>query len=98
MLWFQPQFRSRVSNLTVGNVTTTSIRGLQPNTEYSFAIAAISEGAHHERAASLPTDLYGRRDHLPEGLLGTFSITTNVTATTEWDFYLTFSMRTKLSI
>lgn len=45
ILWFQPLFRSMVSNLTVGNVTTTSIRGLQPATEYVFAIAAISEGS-----------------------------------------------------
>ena len=45
ILWFRPQFRSRVSNLTVGNVTTTSVRGLEPATEYVFAIAAISEGA-----------------------------------------------------
>lgn len=45
ILWFRPQFRSRVSNLTVGNVTTTSIRGLEPATEYVFAIAAMSEGA-----------------------------------------------------
>jgi len=44
ILWFRPQFRSRVSNLTVGNITTTSIRGLEPATEYVFAIAAMSEG------------------------------------------------------
>lgn len=44
ILWFQPQFRSRINNITVGNITTTSVRGLEPATEYVFAIAAISEG------------------------------------------------------
>ena len=29
ILWFQPGFRSRVNNMTVGNITTTSVRGLQ---------------------------------------------------------------------
>ena len=72
--------------MTVGNVTTSSVRGLQPATEYVFAIAAIAEGAHNEKAAHLATDLYGRRDHLDSGLLGTFSSYTNVTATTLWDF------------
>jgi hypothetical protein len=27
ILWFRPQYPSRISNITVGNVTTTSIRG-----------------------------------------------------------------------
>lgn len=29
VLWFQPAFRSMVNNITLGNVTTTSIRNLQ---------------------------------------------------------------------
>ena len=61
IIWLQPKYSSRVNNMTVGNVTTTSIRGLAPATEYVFAIAALSEGAFPERAANLPTDLYGRR-------------------------------------
>ena len=51
-----------------------------------FAIAAIAEGVYPERAASDPTDLYGRRNHRSHGLLGTFSAYTNVTATLLYDF------------
>ena len=90
IIWYVPSIVSRIYNLTVGNVTTTSVRGLKPSTEYVFAIAAISEGAVHEKAANLSTDLYGRRDHLSDGLLGSFSPYTNVTATTEWDFSFDF--------
>jgi hypothetical protein len=64
----------------VGNVTTTSIRTLEPGTEYVFSIAAISEGAYNERSASKPTDLYGRRNHF-SGFLSNFSPYTNITAT-----------------
>lgn len=90
ILWYEPSFASRVSNLTVGNVTTTSVRGLKAGTEYVFSIAAISEGVVHEKAANLPTDLYGRRNHLSSGLLGSFSACTNSTATIEWDFSFDF--------
>tara|TARA_A100001015_G_C15025406_1_gene730229 strand:+ start:1343 stop:2833 length:1491 start_codon:yes stop_codon:yes gene_type:complete len=90
ILWFENSYASRISNLTVGNITTTSVRGLKPGTGYVFAIAAISEGVFHEKAANLPTDLYGRRAHLSSGLLGSFSAYTNSTATTEWDFSFEF--------
>jgi len=89
ILWFRPQYHSRVHNTTVGNVTTTSIRGLQPGTEYVFAIAAMSEGAVQEHAASLPTDLYGRRD-ASAALIGSFSTYSNITATLQYDFNYTF--------
>jgi hypothetical protein len=39
----------------------TSIRGLAPGVQYVFAIAALAEGGGVERAARLPTDMYGRR-------------------------------------
>eukprot|EP01041_Mallomonas_annulata_P008232 gene8232-16928_t len=89
IIWFRPQFRSRVSNVTVGNVTTTSIRGLQPGTEYVFAIAALSEGAVIEKSASLPTDLYGRRAPVNE-YMSNFSPFTNITATLQYDFKFEF--------
>jgi hypothetical protein len=85
ILWFQPKNRGAVSNLTVGNVTTTSVRGLTPGTEYIFAIAAIAEGAI-QQTAILPTDLYGRRDPTPNAMIGTFSTFTNVTGTLANDF------------
>mmetsp|Transcript_6182 Transcript_6182/g.8636 ORF Transcript_6182/g.8636 Transcript_6182/m.8636 type:complete len:1059 (+) Transcript_6182:817-3993(+) len=89
ILWFQPQYRSRVNNITVGNVTTTSVRGLEPATEYVFAIAAIAEG---HTSANLPTDLYGRRDVVGGGdsFIGTFSVYTNITATLLHDFDFSF--------
>ena len=90
ILWFQPKFRSQVSNITVGNVTTTSIRGLTPGTEYVFSIAGIAEGATVEKSANLPTDLYGRRDPTPNAMIGIFSSFTNVTGTLLNDFDFSF--------
>lgn len=90
IIWFQPQYRTRVSNCTVGNVTTTSIRGLEPGTEYIFAIAAVSEGSYHERAATWPTDLYGRRDLSSSALVSSFSAMTEITGTTVFDFDFSF--------
>ena len=90
ILWFESSNSWRVSNMTVGNITTTSIRGLKPGTEYVFAVAAISEGVVHERAANLQTDLYGRRYHLSSGHLGSFSSYTNSTATLNWDISFNF--------
>jgi hypothetical protein len=86
IIWFQPKYRSRVSNITVGNITTTSIRGLEPATEYVFSIAAMSEGAFHEQSAILPTDLYGRRDPVSGAMIGEFSAYSNITGTTLYDF------------
>eukprot|EP01040_Poterioochromonas_malhamensis_P007147 gene7147-7718_t len=83
ILWFQPLYPDYKNNITVGNITTTSIRGLDPKTEYVFAIAAMAEG--HENA-NLPTDLYGRRDPLSSAVIGTFSDYTNVTGTLDYDF------------
>ena len=89
ILWFEPKFSSRISNLTVGNVTTTSVRGLNAGTEYVFAIAPMAEGAF-EGSAKLPTDLYGRRAATADAYLGTFSPYTNVTATVQFDFNFAF--------
>ena len=85
IMWFNPRLQSQINNMTVGNVTTTSVRGLLPNTEYIFSIAAVSEGAHHERSANLGTDLYGRRALTGNAMVGTFSAYTNVTATLLYD-------------
>lgn len=90
IMWFQPQYRTRMSNLTVGNVTTTSIRGLEPDTVYVFAVAAMVEGAIDQKAATAPTDLYGRRDPLPNMVLSPFSIFTNITRTLKYDFDFSF--------
>lgn len=66
-----------------GNVTTTSVRGLEPGTEYVFSIAAIAEDIQY---ANAPTDLYGRREPVDEALVGQFSTYTNITATLAFDF------------
>ena len=50
--------------VTVGNVTTTTVVGLLPDTLYGLAVAAVSENASavDEWTAF---DLYGRRPLLP---------------------------------
>lgn len=87
IIYFPAAFPHFPSNLTVGNVTTTSVRGLRPATEYIFAIAAVAEGSE---AAALPTDLYGRRDLLPHAFVGEFSTYTNATGTLAHDFSFSF--------
>lgn len=87
IIWFQPKYPKFISNVTVTNITSTSIKNLEPNTEYVFSIAAISEG---NEAAFNPTDMYGRREHLNEGLLGGFSPFTNITSTLPYDFSFDF--------
>jgi hypothetical protein len=89
IVWFQPQFRSRVSNITVGNVTKTSIRGLEPNTAYVFCVSAIAEGAI-SNAAILPTDLYGRRDAIEGYFESPVSVYTNITYTLDYDINFQF--------
>lgn len=85
IIWFQAKYRTRVSNVTVGNVTTTSIRGLEPGTSYVFGVSALSEGAA-QNAAILPTDLYGRRAVNYGAMESPVSIFTNITATLANDF------------
>jgi hypothetical protein len=88
--WYQPKYRSRVGNMTVGNVTTTSIRGLNPESDYVFAVAAVSEGVIPINYANQPTDLYGRRAHSTNSLLGGFSNFTSNITTLKSDFEFTF--------
>lgn len=85
IIWFQAKYRTRVSNVTVGNVTTTSIKGLEPSTSYVFGVSALCEGAS-ENAAILPTDLYGRRSARKGSIASPVSIFTNITATLANDF------------
>lgn len=42
--YYQPISRRQTSNMTVGNITFTSIKGLNSNAPYQFAIAAQAEG------------------------------------------------------
>merc|ERR1712000_240709 len=48
------------------------------------------EGAIDKKAATAPTDLYGRRDPLPNMVLSPFSIFTNITRTLKYDFDFSF--------
>ena len=86
ILWFSTDKPQQISNMTVGNVTTSSVRGLKPATQYVFSIAAMSEGAYNGQAATLPTDLYGRRAPAPGALVGTFSDFSLVVGTLSLDF------------
>ncbi|KAG5190278.1 hypothetical protein JKP88DRAFT_299373 [Tribonema minus] len=56
---------------TVGNVTTTTITDLQPNTTYAFWVRALTEDASNPQWREL--DLYGRRTPLPDALRGPYS-------------------------
>lgn len=50
--------------VTVGNVTTTTVIGLLPDTLYDVAVAAVAENASSVEAWT-SFDLYGRRPLMP---------------------------------
>lgn len=70
--------------VSLGNVTTTTVIGLLPDTLYSFAAAAAAEDVR-DAAAWRSVDLYGRRPLLPRAALGPASSRSNRTATLRWD-------------
>jgi hypothetical protein len=72
-----------VRELTVGNITTTTVTGLLPDTPYTFSVAAVSENATDDAWKTF--DLYGRRSLLPGAQIGKMSVETNVTSSLLWD-------------
>jgi hypothetical protein len=85
IMWYPLISPIKISNMTVGNITCTTVRGLSSNTDYSFAISAVAEGGAVEMAANLPIDLYGRRDLLPYAEISDPSLWTNATRTSLFD-------------
>ncbi len=69
--------------VTVGNVTTTTIIGLLPDTLYGASVAAVCENQTDLEWRQF--DLYGRRALLPGALVAPMSVETNYNATLEWD-------------
>jgi hypothetical protein len=90
ILWYQPEYPEKISNCTVGNVTITTIRGLEANTAYVFAIAAVAEGAYPVSFANLPTDLYGRRELASHAVIGMFSQASDAVYTLAYDLNFDF--------
>lgn len=72
-------------NITLGNVTTTTVIGLEPQQTYSFSVAAVVEDRWADAAAIDTVDLYGRRPLLNGALVGPRSAFTNFTATLSYD-------------
>jgi len=72
-----------VKRVVVGNVTTTTIIDLKPDTLYAAAVASFVESQKDEEWTEL--DLYGRRAALPGALQSPLSLETNATATLRWD-------------
>jgi hypothetical protein len=71
-----------------GNITATTIVGLQPDVEYEWRVSSVSEDmVHSDEWRHL--DLYGRRAMLPGALVGPPSPPTNLTATLFNDLHFT---------
>ena len=60
-------------SLVIGNITTTTIRGLTPNTSYTIGIAGLNEDQSNKSWFYL--DLYGRRRMLDDALEGPIATT-----------------------
>ena len=69
--------------MTVGNVTTTTVRGLPPGTLHAFWVRGLSE--NRSDPAVEQVDLYGRREPLPGAVVGNFGEASNLFATLEED-------------
>ena len=48
-------------SMTVGNITTTTVRSLKPNTQYTFGISGLTEHLPHDSRIHFDLDSYGRR-------------------------------------
>lgn len=69
--------------MTVGNVTTTTVRGLVPGMLHAFWVRALSED--RSDAEEEQVDLYGRRAPLPGAVTGDFGEVSSLVATLEED-------------
>ncbi|CAM9683580.1 unnamed protein product, partial [Pylaiella littoralis] len=69
--------------MTVGNVTTTTVRGLVPGMLHAFWVRALSED--RSDAEEEQVDLYGRRAPLPGAVAGDFGEVSSLVATLEED-------------
>lgn len=69
--------------MTVGNATTTTVRGLVPGTLHAFWVRGLSED--RSDPAGEQVDLYGRRAPLPGAVTGYFGEISNLVATLEED-------------
>ncbi|KAH8059410.1 hypothetical protein JL722_5439 [Aureococcus anophagefferens] len=78
-----------IFSVTLGNVTTTTIIGLDPDTRYVFAVAAVVEDRFTDPDRIDTVDLYGRRPLMDGARVGPRSTFTNATATLVHD--LSFS-------
>lgn len=65
--------------MTVGNVTTTTVRGLAPETLHAFWVRGLSE--NRSDPAGEQVDLYGRREPLPGVVVGSFGEVSNLVST-----------------
>ena len=89
----------------VGNVTTTTLIDLEPDTSYEFRIAAMNEdqvnvggGLTDPKMEWLQLDLYGRRPAVAGALVGDFSNASIPTATLVRDFaFLRFDANATLA-
>ncbi|CAM9514142.1 unnamed protein product, partial [Laminaria digitata] len=66
-------------SMVVGNVTTTTVRGLDPGTQYAFWVRGLSE--NRSDPGTVQVDLYGRRDPLQGAVTGIFGEVSDVVTT-----------------
>ena len=67
--WRELSNPSWTHSMVVGNITTTTVRGLSPNVTYAFGIAGLNENQTNPSWWD-NLDLYGRRDALAGALEG----------------------------
>ena len=67
--------------VTFGNITSTTILGLEPASSYVFAVAAVVEDRFGDQTFLDTVDIYGRRRLLPGALIGPKSVYCNAAAT-----------------
>ena len=71
-------------SMVTGNITTTTIRGLLPNTTYVFGISGLNEDQNSKLWYNL--DLYGRRKIIDDAIEGPVATTTGHTLEFDIEF------------
>ena len=84
------------NDVIIGNVTTTTLIGLNAHTKYVFRIAGLVEDQRRGRTMDgvpkfewLEVDLYGRRRPLPGAVVGVYSNPTHPVLTLKYDVHFT---------
>eukprot|EP01083_Nonionella_stella_P162419 533220_1 len=84
--WRKESSSTWMHNATFGNITTTTIGGLEPDSSYVFSIAGLNENQNDSKWWDI-SDLYGRRNAIEGFIQGSFVEVTGHTLAYDFNFH-----------